>query len=220
MKKPIFLHSLLTTLLLLPAFAQGQVVNVLGDSYVRNHRQPYQQTWHCKAAERCGLTYKNYGRNGSSIAWDRSAEGFGPSLLIRYREMDPEAAVVLIVAGHNDATMVGLSRDSLRCFEDSLQLFLTRVREHCPKARIGFVTPWYVPRDGFEPVVKTIRKVCRKQHVPVLDNYSRRSLVQVRDPAFRAQYFQAPDDYAHLNEAGHDLFLPVGGKFLKKLTRK
>ena len=198
---------------------QGKVVNVLGDSYVRNHRRPYQEAWHYRVAEQHGMRYNNYGRNGGCVAFDRSSEGFGPSLLVRYKEMAADADLVMIIAGHNDAVKIGLSRDSLRMFADSLDLLLNKVKQQCPKARVAWVTPWWVEREGFAPVVKTIKRVCKRHGVPVLDNYSKKCVVKVRDAAFRKKYFQGADDTAHLNAAGHELFLPVGDAFVRQVMK-
>ena len=193
---------------------EGKVMNVIGDSYVANHQRPKEETWHAKVAARHGMKYNNYGRNGGCVAFDRSKEGFGPSMLVRYKDMDPEADLVLIIAGHNDAVKVGNNKDSLNMFVDSLTLLISRIRIQCPKARIAYVTPWYVDRPGFKPVVKAIKKVCKRAHVPLLDNYSAKSAIQVRDEAFRREYFQRPNDTAHLNAAGHQLYLPTGEAFI------
>ena len=200
-------------LLLAMLTGHGQRLVVLGDSYVANHRRPKTEAWHYLAAQRLGLEYRNYGRNGSSIAWDR--ERFGPRMVWRYREMTDTADIVLVIAGHNDATLMGESKDSLRMFRDSLDLLCRRLLEKYPRAKVGFVTPWHVNRPGFKPVIRTIHKVCKRHHIPVLD--SKNSGIRVEDDEFRRQYFQAPDDHAHLNAEGHQLALPWGEKFLKKL---
>lgn len=203
-------------------YGQGKpiVINVLGDSYVRNHLRPYEETWHYKSATSNGLQYNNYGRNGSCVAFDRSKEGFGPSLLVRYRDMNPNADIVLIIAGHNDADKIKSDKVQLAQFTDSVAKLIDNIRLHCPNAKIGWVTPWYVDRPGFKEVIKIIKKVCRRKHVPVLDNYKKSSIIKVRDSEFRKRYFQGPDDTAHLNSAGHDLFYPVGNGFIKKLMGK
>ncbi len=197
---------------------RGKTINVLGDSYVRNHRRPVGEAWHAVLAERHGMTYNNYGRNGGCVAFDRTREGFGPSMLVRCAEMDPEADVVLVIAGHNDAGKVGQSADSLRMFADSLECLIGRIRARCPRARVAWVTPWFVDGPGFRPVVKAIRRACRRNGVPVLDNYSARCVVRVRDADFRRRYFQGPNDTAHLNADGHALFLPVGEAFVRRVV--
>lgn len=198
----------------------GKTIHVLGDSYVENHQRPYSEAWHALVAEKNQMTYRNFGRNGGCVAFDRSREGFGPSLLVRYKDMPDDADLILIIAGHNDAGTIQNSADSLQMFCDSLDLLLTRLQEKYPQAAIAYVTPWYVDRDGFRPTVRTIRQVCRKHRVPVLRNYRKSCIIKVRDAEFRKKYFQGPNDTAHLNRAGHELFLPVGEKFLQKVMKR
>ena len=202
-----------------PLMAQQKILNVIGDSYVANHRRPKEEAWHSKMAAEMGMKYNNYGRNGSCVAFDRTHDGkwnFGPALWVRYTAMDPDADYVLVIGGHNDADKVKENADSLRMFADSLEVLLTGIEKLCPKAKIGYVTPWNVDRPGFAPVCKVIRKVCKRHHVPVLMNCTDKSIIKVRDADFRKQYFQDANDTAHLNAAGHDLFLPVAREWFKK----
>ncbi|MBQ9641048.1 MAG: SGNH/GDSL hydrolase family protein [Bacteroidaceae bacterium] len=221
------IQNLLALFLLLPCFASPlcaqQVLNIIGDSYVANHRRPKEEAWHYKMATNLGLTYNNYGRNGSCVAFDRTHDGkynFGPAMWVRYKEMDPTADYVIIIAGHNDAGKVNDNPDSLRMFCDSLEALITGIQQLCPKAKIGYVTPWYVDRPGFQSVCKTIKKVCKRHHIPVLWNYTSKCVIQVRNDDFRRQYFQGPNDTAHLNAAGHDLFLPIGTAWFQKYMLK
>lgn len=226
----LLLHLALFVALILckPACASAQSVQssfrgmricVFGDSYVANHRRPYEETWHYLAAQQLGMDYQNVGRNGSCIAWDRAKEGFGPSMLVRYKQLDPRADIVLVIAGHNDATFIADSRDSLSMFRDSVSLLIDRIRQQCPQARLAWVTPWHVKRAGFRQVSKVIRKVCRQKGVPVLNNCRTGCVIKVRDPEFRKEYFQGTNDTAHLNAKGHKLFLPKGLKFLQRILR-
>ena len=63
----------------------GKTINIIGDSYVANHRRPKEETWHSMVASKYGMTYRNYGRNGCCIAFNRDKDGFGPSLLEKYK---------------------------------------------------------------------------------------------------------------------------------------
>lgn len=192
---------------------KGKVICVIGDSYVRNHRRPVSETWHSKVAERLGMTYRNYGRNGGCIAFDRSREGFGKSILQRYKEMTDTADYVLVIAGHNDAEKIKTSSDSLQLLRDSLDALCRGLIQKYPRAKIAFVTPWNVPRPGFQETIRTILEVCAEHSIPVL-NAAATSGIHVRDEQFRRIYFQAPNDTAHLNAEGHDLLLRWGESFL------
>ena len=221
MKRILLLITLAMTLYSVQAEnpLQGKVMNILGDSYVANHQRPKSEAWHCKFAQKYGMTYNNYGRNGGCVAFDRTKDGFGPSLLVRYKQMDRNADLVVIVAGHNDANFVKNGKENPDIFTESLDLLLTQIKEHCPKAKIAYVTPWYVDRAGFKEVVQIIRKVCKRHDVPVLNNYRKSSVIKVRDDDFRKQYFQGTKDTAHLNDAGHDLYMPLGEAFLLKVMK-
>ena len=219
MRKLRFILCLFTVLIAFVDVSAQKVLNVIGDSYVANHRRPKEEAWHSKLAAKMGYTYNNYGRNGSCVAFDRTHDGkwnFGPAMWVRYTAMEPSADYVLVIAGHNDADKVKENADSLQMFADSLEVLLSGIEKLCPKARIGYVTPWYVDRPGFAPVCKVIKKVCKKHNIPVLMNYDKKSLIRVRDADFRKRYFQAADDTAHLNADGHDLFLPVAEEWFLK----
>lgn len=194
----------------------GKTMVVIGDSYVRNHRRPVDETWHARVAARLGMNYRNYGRNGSCIAFDRSKEGFGKSLLERYHEMTDTADFVLVIAGHNDAYKVLHSRDSLLLFRQRLDSLCFGLREKYPQAAIGFVTPWAVERPGFVEVTRSIHEVCAKHGFPVLDAVNT-SGIKPMDAEYRHRYFQADKDEAHLNADGHALLLDWGEQFLRTM---
>lgn len=222
------IKKLLTVLFIIcisiTTMAQKQeVINVIGDSYVANHRAPKEETWHYKMAQAMGMKYNNYGRNGASMAFDRTHDGqynFGPAIYTKAKLMDAAADYVLIIAGHNDAEKIKNNADSLKMFRDSLTLFIKNIHEQCPKAKIGYVTPWYVERPGFKEVCNMIKKVCKKNDIPVLFNYSPDCIIKVRDDDFRKKYFQGPKDTAHLNKYGHDLFLPIGTQWFNTYMKK
>lgn len=195
---------------------KGKTINVIGDSYVRNHRRPYEETWHYLVAERNGMTYRNYGRNGNCIAFDRTKEGFGESMLSRYKEMNDTADYVLVIAGHNDAGMINNSADSLEIFRVSLHQFCEGLIEKYPTAKIAFVTPWHVDRDGFKEITEAIVEICGKYSIPVF-NAAKESGIYVGSDEFRKIYFQGSNDTAHLNALGHERFYPRGLAFIMGL---
>ena len=57
-----------------PKSQTQRTINVIGDSYVANHRAPKEQAWHYKMAQAMGMKYNNYGKNGACVAFDRTHE--------------------------------------------------------------------------------------------------------------------------------------------------
>lgn len=195
---------------------KGKIINVIGDSYVRNHRRPFTEAWHSLVAERNGMVYRNYGRNGNCIVFDREKEGWGKPMLERYKEMNDTADYVLVIAGHNDAFKIGGNADSLRIFRNGLRQFCKCLIEKYPKAVIAFVTPWDVPHDGFPQTIRAISEVCAEYSIPCL-NAANTGGINVGNAGFRKQFFQGPKDTAHLNAKGHELFYPTGFHFISRL---
>lgn len=196
----------------------GKSLWVIGDSYVRNHRCPQEETWHAKAAAKLGMEYHNLGRNGNCIAFDRTKEGFGEQMTVRYRQISPDADYILIIAGHNDADKI--KDDAMwKQFTDSLDYLCTAIKERCPKARIGIVTPWAVDRPMFAEVIGELKAAGGRHGIPVLD-MAYTAGIRVNDDEFRAKYFQnrGVRDTAHLTDAGHNLVLPYGLAFIRLLA--
>ena len=191
----------------------GKRIIFFGDSYVRNHNRPYTEAWHYKVAERHNMKYINYGINGSSVAMDRSAQGFGRAMVERYKAM-PDADYVIVVAGHNDTYFLVNERThdtEMECMDKLCK----GLREKYPDAKIAWITPWHVDRPGFEETIAAIKETCARYGIPVLDTES--SGIEVNNEEFRAKYFQGLNDTAHLNAEGHDLIVDWGDDFIKQL---
>jgi hypothetical protein len=58
-----------------------------------------------------------------------------------------------------------------------------------------------------------MEEICAKYSIPIF-NAAKKSGIYVWDEAFRKLYFQSPNDTAHLNDMGHNLFMNKGEKFL------
>ena len=76
----------------------GKTINVIGDSYVKNHHRPYEEAWHYLVAGKYKMNYRNYGRNGRCLVFDRTAEKWGKPMLEYYREMNDTADYVSAVS--------------------------------------------------------------------------------------------------------------------------
>ncbi|NPD92560.1 SGNH/GDSL hydrolase family protein [Xylanibacter muris] len=198
----------------------GKQIGVIGDSYVRNHRDKIENTWHYKFAVKHGMEYFNYGRNGNCISID--LKQWGEGMYKRYKTMKDSLDYVIVIAGHNDASR--LDSIGTKLFSERLDTLCRGLRTKYPEAGIIFFTPWKC--SGFEgsdreKVTDIMKKVCAGYGFPVFDA-ARKSNIKADNVQFRTRFFQGKDgkDTAHLNARGHDLFLPVAEKFLLEHMRK
>lgn len=167
-------------------------------------------------AQKYHMTYRNYGRNGCCIAFNRDKDGFGPSLLEKYKMMNDTADYVVVLAGHNDAEKVKDNADSLLIFKERLEALCDSLIGKYPAAKLAFITPWNVERPGFKQVIETMEEVCASRSIPIF-NAAKESGIYVGNEAFRRRYFQSPNDTAHLNAKGHQLVMNKMESFLLRL---
>jgi hypothetical protein len=191
----------------------GKTLVIFGDSYVQNHVRPVEETWHYKLAAKYNMEYRNFGWNGNCVAYDRTAENFGPAMYERYQVLPEHADYVIVCAGHNDATRMARSGEGTDFFREKLKVLCEALIHKYPGAKLCFVTPWAVPRPMFPEMTAVLLEVCASYSIPVFDA-TRNSGIYVMDEQFRSLYFKSPGDTAHLNAAGHDLFLPKMEHFL------
>lgn len=193
---------------------EGKTIGVIGDSYVGNHHDPREYTWHYKFAKKHGMIYYNYGRNGDCITMDVRANR--PSLLRRYKQMKDSLDYVVVIAGHNDASR--LDSIGIDEFKVRLNKFCIGLIDRYPTAKIMFFTPWTCKDfigSNRQKVVDAMLEVCGANGIPVFDS-ARNSGIHVTSDRFRSIYFQGGGvkDNAHLNAKGHDLFLPTAEAFI------
>ena len=201
---------------------KGKKIGFIGDSYVRNHREPVENTWHYKFARKHGMEYYNYGRNGNCIALDLKQWGTG--MYQRYKDMRDDLDYIVVIAGHNDASQGRIDSIGIDTFKERLGILCQGLIEKYPHAQLFFFTPWTC--DGFvgsprQQVVDAMLEVCGSYGIPVFDA-ARRSNIFVTSEQFRKIYFQGGKgtDTAHLNSKGHDRFLPVAENFILQYIAK
>jgi len=192
----------------------GKTVIVFGDSYVQNSACPIQETWHYKLAAKYNMEYHNWGRNGTCIAYDWQREQFGAPMYERFAELpDIPVDYLIVIGGHNDAVLMDRYGEGTEFFCEKLRILCKGLREKYPTAIICFVTPWDVPRPMYRETAQAMLQVCGEFGIPVFDA-TKHSGIFVHYRGFRQIFFQSPDDTAHLNAKGHDLFLPRIEPFL------
>ena len=195
---------------------KGKKIGFLGDSYVANHRDVKENTWHHKFAKKHQMEYYNYGRNGNCIALDLKKWGTG--MYQRYKEMNDSLDYVVVIAGHNDAIQERLDSIGIDTFKERLAVLCEGLIEKYPRGQIFFFTPWTCENFMGSPrqlVIDIMLEVCGSYGIPVFDA-ARRSGIYAASEQFRKIYFQGGKgtDRAHLNARGHDRFLPVAEQFI------
>jgi len=197
----------------------GKKIAFIGDSYVANHRRSKQEAWHYKFAKKYGMQYYNYGKNGNCVSIESGK--WGEPMYKRYGKIEKDIDYIVIIAGHNDATRID-SVLTIKEYEKRLSEMLTGMKKRYPQAQIMFISPWDCKDykgSKRQRVVDATAKICKKLKVPFF-NSAEDNTITTADDDFRLKYFQGPNDTAHLNAKGHDLFLPTAEKFLLSVIGK
>lgn len=213
---------ILFALIALPIYTQtidnlaGKRIGVIGDSYVRNHREPIEYTWHHKFAQKHNMEYYNFGRNGNCIAFDRAR--FGKAMYKRYVEMPDSLDYIIVIAGHNDTGMLD-SIGGINIFKERTAILCEGLVNKYPSGKIFFFTRWitedFAGSDA-EKIIDVMIEICGNYSIPIFDA-ARRGGIYVYNKEFRKRYFQHSKndtDRAHLNASGHDRFLTVAENFI------
>ena len=193
----------------------GKRIAVIGDSYVRNHKDPIEYTWHYKFAQKHKMKYLNFGKNGNCIAYSRTGRNPIKAMYLRYAYMPDSLDYIVVIGGHNDANMLD-SIGGIDAFKEKMEILCTGLLNKYPTAKIFFFTRWTTPDfkgSPSEAVVDAMIEVCQAHSIPIFDA-ARESGMAADQENFRRIYFQRYSDDAHLNAKGHDRFLPVAEHFL------
>lgn len=192
---------------------KGKRIAVIGDSYVKNHAEPVENTWHYKFAKKHQMEYFNYGINGNSIAY--SSPRWKEAVYLRYKNMEERLDYILVIGGHNDCYKLD-SIGGIDVFKERLSILCEGLIAKYPTAKIYFFTRW-ISKDfkgsNSEKVIDAMLEVCRNHGIAILD-CAREGSIYAQSDEFRKIYFQSPNDNAHLNAKGHDRFLEVAESFI------
>lgn len=186
-------------------YEEPLIINVLGDSIVYGENLVSQaEAWPALLGELCGADVRNYGVKATTIAINNES-----SFLERYRKMEQDANLVLVMGGTNDfglATPLGSPQDLMPgCFYGGLNDLISGLKAQYPGVPIIFMTPMHREKEEFpnkqgvllSDYVEAIRYVCEIQGVYVLDLYEAEVL------NFRDSMPLYMPDGLHPNEKGH-----------------
>lgn len=193
----------------------GKKINWLGDSYVANHQQSENLTWHFLIAQKNGMTYRNYGINGNGIVSGNN------SMSERYVNMDLDADYVMVVGGTNDFNY----QTPIETFKADLKSFFQNLITMYPSSRIavwtpfndnGELTPAYnkiEPKTPLGEYANAMEEVCQSIGLACFNSFNKANIYAWSEE-FRALFFQSPEDMAHLNAEGHKRFMTMAESFL------
>ena len=209
----------------------GKKLVAIGDSMVQGHSlsDADHQTWVSKIAARNGMVHKNYGMNGTSLAYRDVYDGQckkEDSTVARYASLDDDADYILIFAGTNDIhNAIPLGDDNstdATMFKGALNVLCSGLLKKYPAKKIGFITPYtpgYVDTawELAPEYVQAIITICGKYNIPVFDNS--------RDGGIDWLCKEDVDawtmgDTAHLNEAGMEYVSYKYEQFLRDISKR
>ena len=206
----------------------GKKLVAIGDSMVQGFTlsDAYNQTWLSKIAARNGMKHKNYGMNGTSLAYRDVYDGQckkEDSVVARYTDMDDDADYILVYAGTNDIhnfIPIGENNSTDQTMlKGALNVLCSGLRIKYPDKKIGFITPYTpgydTPASKAAPeYVKAIITICNKYNIPVFDNSKNGGIDWLSKADMDALTF---GDATHLNEAGMEFVSSRYEQFLRNM---
>ncbi len=215
---------------------KGKKIIFLGDSITEGCGTSSQErVYHGILKERYGLReIKNYGEGGTRVARQTEITSLvrDRDFILRARDMDKDADVVVVFGGTNDyghgqAALGSIDNLDMHTFYGALHTLIKGLINDYVDKQIVFMTPLHRHNeygqgtwkpDGVEQrplcdYVKAVKDVCEYYSVPVLDLYSCGELCG-NTPVWYKEYMP---DGLHPNDKGHEIIASKLGKFLENL---
>ncbi len=215
---------------------KGKKIIFLGDSITEGCGTSSQErVYHGILKERYGLReIKNYGEGGTRVARQTEITSLvrDRDFILRARDMDKDADVVVVFGGTNDyghgqAALGSIDNLDMHTFYGALHTLIRNLINDYVDKQIVFMTPLHRHNeygqgtwkpDGVEQrplcdYVKAVKDVCEYYSVPVLDLYSCGELCG-NTPVWYKEYMP---DGLHPNDKGHEIIANKLGKFLENL---
>ena len=215
---------------------KGKKIIFLGDSITEGCGTSSQErVYHGILKERYGLReIKNYGEGGTRVARQTEITSLvrDRDFILRARDMDKDADVVVVFGGTNDyghgqAALGSIDNLDMHTFYGALHTLIRNLINDYVDKQIVFMTPLHRHNeygqgtwkpDGVEQrplcdYVKAVKDVCEYYSLPVLDLYSCGELCG-NTPVWYKEYMP---DGLHPNDKGHEIIASKLGKFLENL---
>lgn len=183
----------------------------IGDSYIANNGANPKYTWAYKIAQKHHMNYTNLGINGGGICATRN--GITP-IKDRYTDIPDDVDLILLVGGENDNN----ASYDVDTFASEFNTLLYNIMNRYTFAKLVVMCPWGDAdsyRTPIKPYADAMRDACHKNGVPFFDSW--KQYIYNYNSRFRGVFYQAGNDGSHLNENGHNAFLPMIESKLKEV---
>ena len=192
-----------------PNYLNGKILSVTGDSEAAGHSIGKQNTYGALIANRNGMTVNNYAINGRMLI-----TGAGSSLVDTYAEIAKNSDYILVQIGYNDVFKAEIDDNSedKTTFKGAFNVLVKGLQRNYPKAKIGFIEPYYFGGTSLKPRAAWIKERCEFYHIQCIDGTAKSGLR--KDCAEQADYFI---DAVHLTALGHERMSYIYENFLQGL---
>ena len=190
-------------------YLNGKILSVTGDSEAAGHSIGKQNTYGALIASRNRMTINNYAINGRKLI-----TGAETSLVDTYTEIAKNSDYILVQIGYNDAfnAEVDDNSEDTTTFKGAFNVLAKGLQSNYPKARIGFIEPYYFGGTSLKPRAAWIKERCEFYHIQCIDGTAKSGLR--KDCAEQADYFI---DSVHLTALGHERMSYIYENFLQGL---
>ena len=193
----------------IPNYLYGKVLSVTGDSEAAGHAIKKQDTYGNLIANRNKMTINNYAIGGRKLI-----TGTETSLVDTYTEIAKNSDYILVQIGYNDVfdEQVNDNSEDTTTFKGAFNVLIKGLQSNYPKAKIGFIEPYYFGNISLKPRAAWIKERCEFYHIQCIDGTVKSGLKYSCKE--QADYFI---DIVHLTVLGHERMSYIYENFLRGL---
>ena len=190
-------------------YLKGKVLSVTGDSEAAGHTIGKQNSYGNLIAARNEMTINNYAINGRKLR-----TGTETSLVDTYQEIALNSDYILVQIGYNDPFNAEIDDNSQdkTTFKGAFNVLVQGLQSRYPKAKIGFIEPYYFASTNIKPRAEWVKERCEFYHIQCIDGTANSGLRY--DCEEQAEYFI---DSVHLTILGHERMSYIYEQFMRGL---
>lgn len=191
-----------------------EILSVTGDSEAAGHNIGVKNTYGNLIAGRNSMVINNYAQNGRKLV-----TGTASALVDTYQEISLDSNYILVHIGYNDAfdsaqQEIDDNSQDKTTFKGAFNVLVQGLQSRYPKAKIGFIAPYYFTSPGsyHKARAEWVKERCSYYHVQCLDLTPISGLRY--NLAEQSEYFI---DQVHLTALGHKRISYIIENFVRGL---